>query len=264
MDEALYYKIIDEAARHLPVCAVLFFRGESLLHERLIPFIRYAKDKGVGPLQLASNGMALQGALRDGLLSSGLDFISFSLDTNDKTLYEACRQYGDFDRAHNNVLGFLEQCAKRRAAGLAAPETQVSAVDLAVYRLGLQTFIKFWRQYADTVRVYVEHSSDGNMGSIAGGKAFKKRLPCKKPDTDMVIYWDGTAALCNHDWDTRAGIGNVRDDTMETLWSGKRYQEIRRMHESGDIEEKLACAHCDHWKMYYTEEGFLGKKYCSA
>ena len=33
MKKELYYKIIDEAARHLPIKIVIFFRGESLLQQ---------------------------------------------------------------------------------------------------------------------------------------------------------------------------------------------------------------------------------------
>ena len=59
MDMGLYRKIIDEAAQHLPVKLVLFFRGESLLHPHFLQCLGYAKERGIGPIQFASNALAL-------------------------------------------------------------------------------------------------------------------------------------------------------------------------------------------------------------
>ena len=82
MDEELYKKIIDEASEHLPIKLVCFFRGESILHTNFIKFVRYAKDKGIGPIQFASNAKDLTEELADQILEVGIDFISFSLDTS--------------------------------------------------------------------------------------------------------------------------------------------------------------------------------------
>lgn len=257
-----YKKIVDEMAQHIPICLVLFLRGESLLHPEIIQCIKYAKEKNINPVQLASNGLLLEGKMQDDIIASGLDFISFSLDTNDKEIYEKSRKYSDFDRSHHNILSFLQKCNEYKTRGYKVPETQVSTINLDVYQNGQQEFIEFWERYADTVRVYEEHSSDGNLGSIKGLKQKnEKRLPCQKIYTDMVIYCDGVVALCNHDWDTKSAIGNVNDHSVSELWNGQRYQDIRAMHEEGNIESDLNCKNCDHWRMYYTPEGFLGKTY---
>jgi molybdenum cofactor biosynthesis enzyme MoaA len=97
MDKEVFEKIVDECAEHLPVALVPFFRGESLLHNHFNDFIRYAKAKGLGPIQFTTNATLLNEKMNERILSSGIDFISFSLDTIDKESYEKNRLGADFD-----------------------------------------------------------------------------------------------------------------------------------------------------------------------
>ncbi|UQZ91314.1 molybdenum cofactor biosynthesis protein (plasmid) [Deltaproteobacteria bacterium Smac51] len=259
----LFRKIALEAAAHRPVALALFFRGESLLHPQLEEMIRLAKSLGLGPLQLASNGLMLERDRADGLAESGLDFISFSLDTLDAGLYRRSRRGGELKDAAENIAAFIEIVKDRRLRGLGAPEVQISAVETEEHRPGMEGFVNFWREKADIVRVYVEHSADGHSGSLKGARKGQRR-PCRKLLTDLVIYHDGTAALCNHDWDNKQGLGSVKDSTIAEIWNSPAYNALRRADEAGRPPESSACFHCDHWRMYYNEDGFLGRIYRSG
>lgn len=262
MEWELFQKIVDEAAEHLPMIMVLFFRGESLTHPDLCKMIRYAKEKGIGPIQLASNGFLLSEEMGEKIIDSGLDFISFSLDTIDADVYKQTRIHSDLNVAMNNVVNFVKKCDRVKAEGKHVPEIQVSSVDVADYKASQQKFIDFWRQYADKVRIYMEHSADGNLGSIASIHDEKEtRRPCAKVYNDMIIYWDGTVALCNHDWENKLNIGNVKASTIESVWHSENYKKIRTMHEKGEFCDEIVCKHCDHWRMYYSPEGFVGKAF---
>ena len=258
----LFQKIVDEAAEHLPMIMPMFFRGESLTHPELCEMIRYAKQKGIGPIQLASNGFLMDETMGDRLIEAGLDFISFSLDTIDADVYKKTRIHSDLSVAMENVVAFVRKCEKVKAAGHKVPEIQVSSVDIEDYRESQQRFIDFWRHYADRVRIYIEHSSDGHLGSIeALHDAHEQRKPCGKVYSDMIIYWDGRVGICNHDWDNRIDLGNVSELSIEEIWNSDPYNAIRDMHESGVFADNLVCKHCDHWKIYYSPEGFVGKAF---
>lgn len=260
LDMALYKKIITEAKEYLPVAFVPFFRGESLLHPHFFEMIDMAKKSGLGPIQLTTNAMLLDRELSIRLIETGLDFISFSLDVLGKSSYEKIRVGGDYELVMSNIENFLNIREKKNSR---LPEVQVSTVETRKNKAGLDAFIGYWRKRADRVRVYPEHSSDGSYGSLSGYilPHFDKRLPCKKVFTDMVIYWDGTIAVCNHDWDRREYLGNIRDTSIENIWNGYKYKEIRKRHIDGNLEDDLTCKGCDHWKMYYIEEGLVGKIY---
>lgn len=264
MSPDLYYKIIDEASRHLPVKLVLFYRGESLLVPELVSYIQYAKQKGLGPIQLASNALALEKELAVELVESGIDFISFSLDTLDETVYKSSRMNGDLKTSMENVKYIGELCKQYKEQGKQVPVLQVSTIDLEIYKEEQETFIKFWKQYVDIVRVYYEHDEKGHLVNRDIQRLLDldgMRKPCRKIFTDFIIYWDGRVALCNYDWDETYPIGNVRENSIQSLWCSEAFQKLRDMHISGEICKNVLCADCHHWKIDYTSEGYLGKVY---
>ncbi len=260
MDLSLYKRIMDEAGEHLPVALVPFFRGESLLHPHFIEMMEISRRAGIGPVQLTTNAMLLDRGLSEALIGAGIDFISFSLDVLGKGSYEDIRIGGDYERVTGNIEGFLEI---RKRMRVKKPEVQVSAVETERNSAGLSEFIEYWRKRVDRVRIYPEHSSKGGFGSLADYTLpeFAGRLPCRKVFTDMVVYWDGTVAVCNHDWDRREHIGSVRHDSIEDIWKSPKYGEIRRRHIDGGLEADPTCRDCDHWKMYYIRDGIVGKLY---
>lgn len=262
MEWGLFAKIVDEAAEHLPMIMPIFFRGESLTHPDIYKMIKYAKGKGVGPIQLASNGFLLNGEAGDKLIEAGVDFISFSLDTIDAEVYKKTRIHSDLNIAMNNVVAFGKKCEQLKEKGVQVPEIQVSSVDVDEYRESQQRFIDFWRQYADRVRIYIEHSSDGHLGSIKTlHNESEQRRPCGKVYNDMIIYWDGTVGICNHDWDNRLSLGNVKENSIKEIWFSDKYMQIRKMHEAGEFVDDIVCKNCDHWRMYYSPDGFVGKAF---
>ena len=44
----MFKRLVDEAAEHLPVTLVPFFRGESLINQELVSLLAYAKKEGPG------------------------------------------------------------------------------------------------------------------------------------------------------------------------------------------------------------------------
>ena len=256
----LYRKIIEEVKHHLPATLVPFFRGESLLHTDFFEMMEIAVISGLTPIQLATNATLLDNEISEKLIKSNIDFVSFSLDI-DKKNYELSHIGGDFEKVINNIDNFI---AIKKSINTKNPEIQVSTVETDENRDGLHEFTQYWIKKVDRVRVYPEHSTNGTFGSLDSSykySDFKQRRPCKKVFTDIVIYWDGTVAVCNHDWDRGEYIGNVRDNSIQEIWTGNKYKEIRKRHLEGNLENDETCKDCDHWKMYYIEGGKIGRLY---
>lgn len=255
MDFDLFAACIEEIAGHEGVAMVPFFRGEPLLHPRFPEMMRYAKGRGIGPIQLATNGLLLSKEIARAILDLGLEFVSFSLDTLNQALYEEIRPGGEYQQVHRNVLRLLELRANHPH-----PRTrvQVSAVETERTRPFLPEFIDYWRDRADQVRIYPEHSADGKFGRLATPPIPGERRPCLKVLTETVIYWNGNVALCNHDWDRSELIGNVREQGIAGAWRGAAYHEVRRRHGEGRTHQDPTCKDCDHWQVYYHEALHLG------
>ena len=258
MDLALARKLIKEMGDHAPMQIVPFFRGESLLHPHWDAIFELIKKHDIGEIQFTTNTTRLGEDEAKRLLELEIDFISFSMDTLDPDLYNRLRRGADYSTCAANVLRFLELRDKLGAK----TEVQISAVETPDTKAGMDEFISYWQSKADRVRIYVKHSGDGNPGSVAESKLnLSTRMPCHKVFTELVVYWDGTVGLCNHDW-TRPKTGPILGDlnvsSIEQVWHSSIYTELRSKHCQGKVDDIIPCGHCDHWKIYYTPTGFFG------
>lgn len=260
MDSSLAYDIIDEAAQHLPVTLVPFFRGESLLHPQWSEIISRAHSKGLGPIQFTTNGTLLDEANAHRLLECGVDFLSFSLDTIDPVLYENTRRGANYQKILKNILYFLELHAKQASKMV----IQVSAVETPAHKPGMDDFVNFWMPKVDRVRVYEEHSVDGNPGSLHHDSEPECRKPCRKLVEDMVVLWNGDIALCNHDWQRQKDgsvFTNVREAGLLGAWQSQPYEALRTAHKQQRLEGITPCEHCGHWAISYAENKLIGRLY---
>lgn len=250
MDLARARKLMAEMAAmaktHGRCTVVPFFRGESLTHPQWDKFLEAMHEFDLGPIQMATNASLLTEDRARRLLEIGVDTLSFSMDTTDPETYKILRG-SDYKKSLGNVLRFLEM---RRENPEGCKTVQVSAVETAKNRHQLEDFIAFWRPRVDRIRIYPEHSADGNPGSLPGCKATASRTPCHKVIEDMVIYWNGDVALCNHDWTRRVTgqhIGNVMEQGIDAVWNSDAYRKIREAHECGNVAGIAPCENCAHW-----------------
>ena len=91
--------------------------GESMINPDLYRMIAYANSRNVGT-NISSNLVIAQSEDLDGLLDSGLEYLTVSLDGADQESYAKYRVRGDFDRVIAN-LG--ELIRRRNARGLKRP-----------------------------------------------------------------------------------------------------------------------------------------------
>jgi len=257
MSGGLFKKIIDQMAEHEGTALVPFFRGESLMHPRAVEMLAYAKKKNSGPIQFTTNATLLSEDISMALLDMEIDFLSFSVDSVDPEIYKAVRGNGNLKKTLKNIETFCNLKMKKKAK---KPEIQVSVVKTKNTESKIKEFVEFWKDRVDRVRIYEEHSQDGNFGSLKNSQRTDRRMPCRKPFTEMVVYWDGSVALCNHDWDRTEQIGNVNLNTISEIWRSERYENIRAGHKGhGDLER--LCQNCDHWQAYSFSPTQIGDLY---
>lgn len=262
MDFSLFKKIADEIAKtDKSTKIVLFFRGESLLHDRFPDMVSYLAKKGLDDVSIATNAMLLDSHMTDLILDAGLKFISFSIDASSRENYHTQRIGADYELVLDNIDAFLKGKKQR---DLKNPQIQVSLVETKINSNDIKDFIAYWTEKVDRVRIYKEHSRAGGFGSLMdnGGKlGFSQRLPCPKVICDMVVYWDGKAAICNHDWDRKDEIGDINKSTIKEIYNGDIYREIRLKHYRGNICGLYPCESCDYWMTFYLDTGMFGKVY---
>ncbi|MBI4776563.1 MAG: radical SAM protein [Deltaproteobacteria bacterium] len=259
MEVALFRKIVDEMVSFGRTALVPFFRGETLLHPRWIEMLGYAKERGIGPIQFATNATLMSEKAARALLDLELDFVSFSLDSIDPDIYRTVRRGAELEVVLRNIEVFCDLKKRRK---IDKPEIQVSVVRTENTASGVEDFVAYWSNRVDRVRVYEQHSRDGRFGSLkkeSGSESCETRTPCFKPFRDMVIYWNGRVALCNHDWDRIRPLGDVNVESMERIWRGDAYRRVRKAHiDNGDGLDQ-PCSGCDHWRTFSEPERKVGE-----
>ncbi len=229
------------------------------MHPAFKDMIRLIREKTSAKIQLATNALLLNKEMTNFLLEMEIDFISFSIDALYKETYKKIRLNGDFDFVLSNIRQFLKQ--KKTLQKLAT--VQVSATSNQYNQNEIEAFITYWKDRVDRVRIYPEHSSEGKFGALKSAfeQKIDNRTPCRKLFSEMVILSDGRVSVCNHDWNSEAlsGCANIQNESLSSVWQGKKYQKLRALHLTGDWKDISPCSHCDHWQAMSIDQNRIGE-----
>lgn len=189
MDWAIWTKICDEMADYPWSILNLGTDGEPLLHKKFLEMMKYAKAKGIYPINLTTNGVLLAGDLARTILSALIDVVNISLDAFSEGSYRKIRG-GSYRRVWENTHNFI---ASRNS--LSAPvRIQVNIIDQPQVRDQIQAFVDYWESRADNVlvRTYYDatHVTGETGPNITGRqKTFERisRWPCQRFSRSLTL-----------------------------------------------------------------------------
>jgi len=228
MPPELFKKLVDEVARENPSAVILpFWRGESCLHPDFVELLQYALDKGMR-IHLSTNGHFVGPEFAE--IFFHCEFLTFSLHTK---------------RGYNNAKRFIAD-----KPSWSTTTVQVSFVDS---EKSAERYLDQCRTDPrllgfDCVRLYVEHTIDGEFGRSAE-QTYGERTFCPKLNHTFVVSADGRFSRCNHIWNPD-GAGDLRRETIAGLWMGRRMNEIRSSYPDGQ------CVPCAQWSGHTTGEAW--------
>jgi len=226
MDPALFRRIIDENPQLEHVLA--FQWGEPLMHPHFFELVRYATDRGVR-VMITSNGTYLSPELRQRLLASGLDRITFSVDGVGE-IHTHIRGY-EYERLKKDVLSLRDE---RDRAGLDHPRIDVSMVVFEETEPYVGSFFAEWGGLVDRVQAIPKFVSG------------PRTVPCRELwRGTAVVLWDGRVSICCRDADGEAIVGDAGKEPLEAIWNGRRMQELRRSHLQRDF--RGICRDCSEY-----------------
>jgi len=236
MTDDLFTKIVNECAVNNVKTIVPFFRGDPFCDQKFIKRLHYIIAKlPRARVELATNGTLITQKDIENICDLGIDFVSISIDTGDRNLTSEQRERAD------RVVELLSKSRSEDDTFL-----QVSTVDIGQGAEALNEFYHKWKEKVNRVRVFEQHTIAGKYGKTKYEK--EGRTYCKKLDSDMVIYFDGTIGLCCYDWNRKQNeIGNANESTLKEIWNSTKYNMIRRQHKEMKITDRV-CRNCDMWR----------------
>ncbi len=254
MDFSLFKKIIDEAKDFVQYVQ-LFHTGESLIHPRIFEMIEYANKANIYTM-IHTNGILVKGERAQKLLTSGLDYLSFS--------YEAIRNENNYQKNINNILTFLKMKSKKEkpftAIEVIKMKNSVDNID-NVRLMFKNTNLNLFRirQFANWGESQFDNLSSSEVKDTPV-------YPCEFPFQLMGIHWNGDVIPCCLDYDAKYILGNVKHDSVLNIWNNNPMRNLRNVIKRGAYKDIELCRNCSFLKTsksYYTIQGICFKFYSS-
>jgi len=255
-----YKKTIDEIALYDIDLLRFAPAGEALVHPQFLDQIKYAKSKGISPVNLTTNGLTLDTtAFEDGhkvegktvmdrLLEIGIDIIDISVYGFSKEVHEHVRAGSDYHRLMANIHRFLYL----RNKGRFKTRLMLSMIDQPEAHEEVEIFRQYWEPLVDRVliRPYVENlgMSGRKDGDIVSQNPGIKRWPCPQFWKRVTISCEGHIRFCVVDWSNDSAVAEIKDTTIAEVWNSPEYDRMRGCHMGGRAEEAHSiCGPCTDW-----------------
>lgn len=265
MSMETYKSIIDQIPKDKKLIMINYHKdGESLLHKELPEMIRYAKEKDVSKiLHINTNGTLINTKTGRGIIESGIDDITVSIDASREETYYKLKKLKGFKKLEENVRKAI---AHRDKIG-STTKIRVKIMEFGdVKRDEVLEFIDKWTNVADEVQVTGTHDWSGAIEEMdVTDEQTPDRFPCALLWYMLAINSNGEVSPCSVDWDYSGSLGNIHKNTIKEIWNGDRIREVRKNHLNGVWNDPKVCGDCivwvsvgDMWEYLKTRKEFLG------
>ncbi len=251
MPDALFDKIADELIRHADWIFYVYLQkaGEPLLDKKIAPRIRRLKAGGIKRINLSTNASLLTETKAVELMEAGLDEIMLSIDSLEKEEYESLRPGLKFETVMDNIHTVFKMRDRIK------PDMLIRIRGILFKDLETpegKAFIENWERFWNGLkkeqdRIYMKRPhSWGNQHSWQDNIPQYDLCyhPCILPWSTFNINSDGSVPLCGQDYEAKHCMGNVNDNTIQEIWTGEPFQEVRRLHSQGNRNELSFCRGC--------------------
>ncbi len=238
MDMNLYRRIVDEACAAGAKQISLENYGETFLDPYIFERAAYAKDKGLETLTI-TNASLLDEAKSRKVLEL-FDVIRISMYGITKDIYDKIHLGLNFGQVQENVQRLI---ALRKKSKTSKTRIEMYFLLMPENRHQMQEFLKIYEPQAGAVSVWKPHNwGDGR----AYRKPLGKKITCNRPFIGpLQVQWDGLVVPCCFDYDSRMVLGDLNKETIHEVFSGEKYNQLRRAHKEGDFSKFPFCNVCD-------------------
>ena len=237
MSLKLFKKIVDEAVLGGTKAITLASRGEPTMNKQLPEMLRYAEGKFF-EVKVNTNATRLTEQLCHDILSSGVSELVFSIDAENKELYERIRVKGNFEKVIDNIRMF------HRVRDEHYPNSLTTTTASGVFfdeDQDIDKFRAFFEKIVDQV-AYVSIENRWNTYTNETHPEIEK--PCDYLWQRMYIWFDGKCNPCDVDYKSYLKVGNISENTIKDIWNGEVYQRLRKDHNTGSRSKHSPCDRC--------------------
>lgn len=240
--------ILEKANYFSDICWLHWF-GEPLMNPNVYEHIKLAKSK-IPNIGISTNATLLNPQAQRLLIDSGLDTIMIAIDGVDKETYESVRksQHFTFEKVVTNAEEFL---ALRAELGLLKPHVILSMIAMDITSGQLEKFRERWELCGANEVIFKPYTNWGGQNidvfdnyqvkKLQNTLNHKRAHPCKFLWTSIVVSHNGDVVPCCYDYDTTMTMGNINEHSIDEIWNGDKYIQLRQ----AELEGRNSSVLCD-------------------
>ena len=235
MSLEMYQRIVDQAVGNIEFLS-LASRGEPLICKDFDKMMDYSIGKFLN-LKVNTNASLLSEKHCHALLCGGAKTVVFSADAAEEPLYGQLRVHGKLERVLKNIERFQKiRDTEYRGTPLI---TRVSGV-LVKEAQNMEAMKNLWGSLVDQIS-FVKYNPWENVYTSPLSSVEE---PCSDLWRRMFVWFDGKINPCDTDYKSELAAGNVKDESLEKIWQGDSYSQLRSNHETGNRSAINPCNRC--------------------
>ena len=248
-ENAFYFKVVAR-------CLILHGYGEPLLDKKIAEHVQECTKRNI-PTYLSCVPANLTVEKAEALMQAGLGVLKFSIDALDDELQKQIRgKQNNFEKAFKTILDVIDLKAAKGYKTLLVP-TMIALKEDEESRKMQEDFLKLW--VGKDVFAYVK--SQDNRWYFEEDEELENRSHyetqyCEYPWTSMTVMANGKVVPCTQDVNVEMVLGDVNEQTLEEIWNGEPFKQLRDWHVTGNFPEGFKCdGRCDQKKVANYLEG---------
>lgn len=221
--------------------------GEPTLNPDLPEYVKIVKKYGAKAFMF-SNGYKMQGNFMKRVVDAGTDFYRFSIIGYNKETYKAWMNSDYFDIVIDNLYEM------QKYVNQSSSFCDVSTYHLIMDNDNVDYEVEQYRKIVESAGVKTEIWQMHNWSGVYTPPSKRKGeiKTCGRPfSPDFVVRaggeegkWGAVVPCCQVlGRDDEAILGHVSEETIEDIWKGDKYTELRQQHLTGNYPDY--CKDCD-------------------
>ncbi len=250
MELELYSKIVDEMSQHEKTTARVHSVGEPLLWKDLPEAMEMNKKKGVRSWLFTSAVTCDKNLLEH--VCGNTNIVEVSVNSAEPVDYRETKGVDYFGLVRGNI-----EHMRKAIARYGFPARLIASRVQSTDRRADEDFVRYWKKtgLVDDAFVRSYHTYNDLIEEIDSYENTKpEHQPCLVHWGRFNINVDGYAVVCFNELfktklDERLILGDVKEDTIESIWKGERLNKIRNAEISGDysnleFSDAMPCREC--------------------
>ncbi|NVZ11208.1 radical SAM protein [Allochromatium humboldtianum] len=250
MPLTLYRKLIDDLTEFPSQIKVLrlYKDGEPLLNKHFAEMVSYAKaSRHVRLVDTTTNASLLTPERIRPIIAAGLDRINISINgLND----EQYRRFTGFDIDFSRLVDNIRWLYRNKSQCEIVIKIPSELIEPSQH----QQFYDIFGDYCD--RIFIENFApcwpefdvEARTGATITQGIYQQLV--QPTETCPYIFYsfsvnvDGKVSACFLDWSRKLIVGDVRKDSLRSIWNGVQLNSLRRLHLEGRRSERSMCSDC--------------------